>query len=362
MEEIKKKKSNKGLVAIIIILLIALLGAIGYICYDKGVFDNLLNKEKPVPTEEPKQEETIDKDRISFVFSSVSYNDGDHDVLDLYGMKQDGSIVKLTSDLDIAYRAFDISDNTLYYVGKDDTIHSIILDNNFEDKKMNVKINKNYWNINVDGESIIIDGLNGDNHWFQEKYSFNNEKEKLSFISSGTDYFFQGKFYYTDRKTDSLNCYDFENSKTNVIAKEANIEIADGKYIIYSSNEKMYLYDIAKMQSSLIKNATSSAAVSLNLFAISDDIVYFINNNKIYKYENNNVSELLKLESDKDYHYDLLRINKDKFFISRQTYSQNGSGEYTLKFYVYDVKNNTIEETKQDYKALVYRSDMIYNK
>ena len=56
MEEIKKKKSNKGLVAIIIILLIALLGAIGYICYDKGVFDNLLNKEKPVPTEEPKQE------------------------------------------------------------------------------------------------------------------------------------------------------------------------------------------------------------------------------------------------------------------------------------------------------------------
>ena len=58
MEEISKKKSNKGLVVLVVVLIILLLGSVGYICYDKGVFDGLLGKDKPL--EEPKAEEIKD--------------------------------------------------------------------------------------------------------------------------------------------------------------------------------------------------------------------------------------------------------------------------------------------------------------
>ncbi len=61
MEE--KKKSNKGLVIVIIILVILLLGSVGYICYDKGVFDSFLGKEEPKPEEKEKKlsEEEVKK-------------------------------------------------------------------------------------------------------------------------------------------------------------------------------------------------------------------------------------------------------------------------------------------------------------
>jgi hypothetical protein len=58
MEE--KTKSNKGLIVIIVILIVLLLGVVGYICYDKGVFDELIEKDKPV--EEPKKEELSEEE------------------------------------------------------------------------------------------------------------------------------------------------------------------------------------------------------------------------------------------------------------------------------------------------------------
>ena len=45
MEE--KNKSNKGLVVLVILMFLVIIGLIGYICYDKGVFDELLGKDKP---------------------------------------------------------------------------------------------------------------------------------------------------------------------------------------------------------------------------------------------------------------------------------------------------------------------------
>ena len=63
------KKKGRGLMVALIII-ITLLGAIGYVCYDKGVFDNLLGKEKP--TEEPKQEEK------SIEYKIVHTDDGEY--------------------------------------------------------------------------------------------------------------------------------------------------------------------------------------------------------------------------------------------------------------------------------------------
>ena len=59
MEEISKKKSNKGLVALVVVLIILLLGSIGYICYDKGVFDGLLGKDKVVEEFDQKEAESL---------------------------------------------------------------------------------------------------------------------------------------------------------------------------------------------------------------------------------------------------------------------------------------------------------------
>ena len=73
MEEISKKKSNKGLIAIIIILVILLLGSIGYICYDKGIFDGLLGKDKPV--EEPKKEEKLSEEEVMKLHESLILGD-----------------------------------------------------------------------------------------------------------------------------------------------------------------------------------------------------------------------------------------------------------------------------------------------
>ena len=56
--EVKSKKTNKGLIVIIIILILLVLGLVGYICYDKG----LIFKSKSVVQEE---ERTTEKEEIS---------------------------------------------------------------------------------------------------------------------------------------------------------------------------------------------------------------------------------------------------------------------------------------------------------
>lgn len=50
MEE--KKKSNKGLIVLVVILIVISLGAITYICYDKGVFDKSVGEDEEVKKEE----------------------------------------------------------------------------------------------------------------------------------------------------------------------------------------------------------------------------------------------------------------------------------------------------------------------
>ena len=50
-----EKKSSKGIIVLVVLMFIIILGLVGYICYDKGVFDGLLGRDKP----KPKQEELI---------------------------------------------------------------------------------------------------------------------------------------------------------------------------------------------------------------------------------------------------------------------------------------------------------------
>jgi len=54
------KKSNKG---IIVLLIIIIIGLVGYICYDKGVFDNLLGRDEVI--EEPKQETKLTEEEVN---------------------------------------------------------------------------------------------------------------------------------------------------------------------------------------------------------------------------------------------------------------------------------------------------------
>ncbi len=73
-QKINRKKNSTGLVVLVVFLFIVIFGLVGYICYDKGVFDSLLGKDKPV--EEPKTEETTaDVNVLSEGFIKIDTHD-----------------------------------------------------------------------------------------------------------------------------------------------------------------------------------------------------------------------------------------------------------------------------------------------
>ena len=61
-----QKKSNKGLIILVVVLIVLLLGSTGYICYDKGVFDGLIGKDKTV-----QNSKNIDKSKETFKFEGA---------------------------------------------------------------------------------------------------------------------------------------------------------------------------------------------------------------------------------------------------------------------------------------------------
>lgn len=67
----EKEKKGKGLIGLVVLLFIIVLGLVGYICYDKGVFDGLLGKE---PSETNKiSEEEVKKLHDSLIAKSDQY-------------------------------------------------------------------------------------------------------------------------------------------------------------------------------------------------------------------------------------------------------------------------------------------------
>ena len=57
----KKEKKNKGLIAIVIVLILVIIGLIVYICYDKGIVENIKKEEI---TEKSKKEINKSKDKV----------------------------------------------------------------------------------------------------------------------------------------------------------------------------------------------------------------------------------------------------------------------------------------------------------
>ena len=73
----KKKKGNAGLKVIIVILLLALLGAVGYICYDKGIIKLPQKEKKEVVEKIDKHDKELSQgeiDDISDFVKEVSNN------------------------------------------------------------------------------------------------------------------------------------------------------------------------------------------------------------------------------------------------------------------------------------------------
>ena len=129
MEE--KKKNNGGLIVLIVILLIALLGAIGYICYEKGVFKTKKEDSKQVvETKEVElTDETIKKDletKIMFITSWDQVFDTDSNAISGYTFRYKNEV-------------FGDSFNNL----NDDLKLRIVLDSLYNTKKFNNIPSKN---------------------------------------------------------------------------------------------------------------------------------------------------------------------------------------------------------------------------
>lgn len=69
----EKKKGNKGL---IIFLILIILGLTCYICYDKGVFDDLLGKEEPKPVENSQEEKLSEEEAMKLHDNLITTSKG----------------------------------------------------------------------------------------------------------------------------------------------------------------------------------------------------------------------------------------------------------------------------------------------
>lgn len=80
-----KKKSHIGLIIFLILIIICL---VGYICYDKGLLDSFIGKEK---TEEPKQEEKLSEDVNGLSEGFIKIDNHNNDEYRIYSVIAYGS-------------------------------------------------------------------------------------------------------------------------------------------------------------------------------------------------------------------------------------------------------------------------------
>lgn len=128
MEE--KKKNNKGLIVIIVILTVLLLGVVGYICYDKGVFDELSQKEEQKDSENmQKAEEKISVLEVEKLIKTVPYSSEDGIT---YKDPYSGSLItidNINNRLLLEYASRQISDKNQKFDGNPKTLENILKDN-----------------------------------------------------------------------------------------------------------------------------------------------------------------------------------------------------------------------------------------
>ena len=327
MEEIKKKKSNKGLVAIIIILIIALFGSVGYICYDKGVFDSLLNKGKPV--EEPKQEEKSIEYKIVYTDDGeylIANKDGKWKEYDNYKVEQGGTGLSV----------FGIKEGKLYY-SDNKSIKYIDFENN---GSIETLYNSNWKPCR---NSIYNGKIAGDKLYFTLSTSCHDSKlvsldinsdtkkvkDVLDYVSDysiiGDEIYYDVGFHCTDHIFSKYNIKTGKNTKIgNGIC---NFEVNDNKIVyfknnnfysekkdkfIYSDKSGYYNYDITSSESQKIDSIklkfTESNANNM-LGTIYKGSVYYTEGNKIIKNTNGTNQTLYTYTKELTYDESKIRLN-----------------------------------------------------
>ena len=70
-----KVSNNRGLKFLIFLLILIILGMAGYICYDKGVFNDLLEKYNIIKKDDPKEEDKLSEEEVKKLHDSLMVND-----------------------------------------------------------------------------------------------------------------------------------------------------------------------------------------------------------------------------------------------------------------------------------------------
>ncbi len=327
MEE--KKKKNKGLVAIIIILLMALLGTIGYICYDKGVFDSLLGKGKIVPAEESKEKEQEIDYKIVYTDDAqylIAKKDGQWKEYDNMKVGEGGSgNISVFGVLDnklyysnskaIKYIDFDNDNSQVLYTSDWKPCRNIVSAGQIAEGKLYFKLSTSCH----DSKLVSLD-IN------------DSSKKPVDVLNFADDYSIVGdEIYYTV----GFHCPSFEFSKYNIKTKKktkigegiCHYELSDNKIVyfknnnsydekkdqfVYSDNSGFYNYDITTSESKKIDSVKfefdQNNAMNL-LGRIHNGNVYYSNENKVIKNANGNNQTLYTYNNNLTYENSKIRID-----------------------------------------------------
>ena len=263
MEE--KKKNNGGLIVLIVILLIALLGAIGYICYEKGVFKT--KKEESKQVVETKEVELTDETIKKDLTTKIEYiTDGEFGSRGLYGVSSSYSF-RYKNDI------FGDAFNKM----NDDLKLQIVLDYLFNNNKFEVIKAKN--ELEPNDYKITTEEVN---------------KEYKNYF--GKD--------ITENKSIDVPCYGytFDSSKNMYFTSERTCGGTTGL---------AYLYYINKYTE---KDNQTFVYVSYGSRVIDDEIYYDLDATKLSDY--------------KDEDFKINESNYKDFEEYKYTFEQDDSGNY----------------------------------
>ena len=244
MEEKERKKGNTGLIVLVIFLTIALLGSIGYICYDKGLFDNSLGKDKP--GEELKSEEKLSEEEVIKLHDSLITKDKE------YGLYFNSKVMldNISADDFIPYVVLNYaSDNNIKYdalYGYNADVDKYIVEGTqYEKSEIDKYANEEY---NLNKELTLLKDENSD---YASMWLYNSKKQLVYdtmnrvyyFVSVGYDsgtITVASKLLKYEQNSDELYIYDkFVACGDYMEGKGCSLsmsDIDDNKYFIESDS------------------------------------------------------------------------------------------------------------------------------
>lgn len=226
MENIQKKKGNKGLIILIVILIILLFLATSYICYDKGVFDDFIEKGN-TEQEEKLAEEEVKKLHNNLITTSkgfgfyfnhkVSIDEIPSDLMLQYAIDNylDEKNIKYNPDDYYKYTICGDNSKEYYFCDRyDDNVKPKEINNDIT-KKMTINKEeidlyiKNHFNTNRDfvyGEEMYIYTKNND---LRVDYNSNKKEYYLTIPQvGGVSYIVDSQFISFEEKNNELVIFD----------------------------------------------------------------------------------------------------------------------------------------------------------